>query len=195
MIEFIAFARETLNYLTIFADALIVVLLLCFLVVKLVKTGGFRQQVEKFLGLFSVKALLWSFIVSLTAVLGSLFFSEIALFEPCKLCWFQRIFMYPLPILFLIAFVRKETCIRSYALVMSVIGFLIAAWHYFLQVGAMYNIDVEKLTNCDVVGYSPSCASYFILSFGYITIPMMSLSAFALIALILLVKPGKENQG
>jgi len=193
MIDFIAIAREILNYLTVFADALIVLLVICLLFLKLSKGGSLGQAVVKLTGLFSAKVMLWVFIVSLTATLGSLFFSEIAHFEPCKLCWFQRIFMYPLPILFLMALVRKETVIRIYALVLAIVGALIAAWHYFLQVGQMYNIDVEKLTNCSSVGYSPSCASYFFLKFGYITIPMMSLSAFVLIILILLIKLKSEK--
>src|SRR3989344_6073323 len=172
MIDFIAIAREILNYLTVFADALIVLLVICLLFLKLSRGGSLGQAVVKLTGLF---------------------FSEIAKFEPCKLCWFQRIFMYPLPILFLMALVRKETVIRIYALVLAIVGALIAAWHYFLQVGQMYNIDVEKLTNCSSVGYSPSCASYFFLKFGYITIPMMSLSAFVLIILILLIKLKSEK--
>ena len=75
MIDFIAIAREILNYLTVFADALIVLLVICLLFLKLSKGGSLGQAVVKLTGLFSAKVMLWVFIVSLTATLGSLFFS------------------------------------------------------------------------------------------------------------------------
>ena len=63
---------------------------------------------NKFLkGKFKIKkdnAILYSFLIALTGLLGSLFFSEIAKYDPCNLCWYQRIFMYPLVIIFFIVY-------------------------------------------------------------------------------------------
>ena len=73
-------------------------------------------------------------ILSLSATMGSLWYSEIIGFEPCKLCWFQRIFMYPQTILFLIAMkVKRNTGIIWNSLVLSLIGGLIASYHYLMQ--------------------------------------------------------------
>ena len=128
---------------------------------------------------FKKRALKGAFGVSLLATLGSLFYSEIAHLTPCRLCWFQRIFMYPLPIILGIGLLKKEKGVFKYGLALSLIGVVIALYHYWLQVGG-----VESVT-CGVVGYSPSCSNYFFLRFGYITIAMMSLTAFSMVSLLL----------
>ena len=116
------------------------------------------------------------FLVSLVATLGSLFYSDVMGFPPCKLCWFQRIFMYPQPILFLIAMkVRRNWSIVWNSLILSLIGGLIAGYHYMMQLG------VVSEGGCDVVGMTTKCSEYFGLSYGFITIPFMSLTAFVLL--------------
>ncbi len=152
-----------------------------------------RQNSFLVLRLIKSKAAAFVLTVSLTAVLGSLFFSEIVGYEPCKLCWWQRIFMYPLPLLSFIALIRKKDNLTPYLLPMSLIGAAIAGYHYFLQVGNLYNLPVDKFAPCSAVGYSASCVTSFFLKFGYITIPMMSLVAFALISLILAVSLRKSK--
>lgn len=126
--------------------------------------------------------LLAAFLISLIATLGSLFYSEILHYQPCKLCWFQRIFMYPQVILLGLAVWHKDLNIKKYSLSLSVIGLLIAAYHYLMQIGWIIAI------NCGAVGYSVSCTETFILQYGYITIPMMSLTAFGLMALLMTSK-------
>jgi disulfide bond formation protein DsbB len=120
--------------------------------------------------------LLLAFIVSLTATSGSLFFSEVLGYVPCELCWFQRIFMYPLPIIFLVALLRQDRNVRRYALPLSVIGAIIAAYHYTIQ-----RLSIQ--TACDASG--PSCMTVEMFRLGYITIPMMALTAFIMIFLLL----------
>ena len=116
------------------------------------------------------------FLISLVATLGSLFYSDIMMYSPCKLCWFQRIFMYPQLILFLIAMnVKRNWSIVWNSLALSVIGGLIAGYHYLMQIG------VVSEGGCDVVGMTTKCSEYFGLSYGYITIPFMSLTAFVLL--------------
>ena len=118
------------------------------------------------------------FIISLAATLGSLYFSDILGYEPCKLCWYQRILMYPQVLLAGIAMMIKDKRITTYTLWLSVIGGLIALNHYILQ------ITKVSLIPCSAVGYSASCSQYFTLQFGYITIPMMALTAFLLIIVL-----------
>lgn len=133
------------------------------------------------ISVFGKNALLFSFIIALTATVGSLFYSEIAYFEPCKLCWFQRIFMYPQVVLLGMALFKKDMAIAPYAVALSVLGGAIALYHYSLQRGIAPELP------CSAVGYAPTCAQVFVMSYGYITIPLMAFTAFALICVLLLL--------
>ena len=130
---------------------------------------------------FSRHALLFGFLVSLGGVIFSLVYSEVVGFEPCTLCWYQRLFLYPQVVIFGVGLLKKDRTALTYNLILSVIGALIAAYHYY---GQMF--DVNALPCSAAEGISP-CAIRFFVEFGYITIPMMSLSTFVLlIALTLL---------
>lgn len=125
----------------------------------------------------SSHGLLLMLIVALTATTGSLFFSDVAGWTPCKLCWFQRIFMYPQVLLLGLAIWFKDKTIARYIILLSVIGLLIAAFHYGEQVMAALNpVAVDPNVPCDTSG--TSCRSTPFFNFGYITIPMMALTAF-----------------
>lgn len=78
----------------------------------------------------------WS--VSFIATLGSLYLSEIMKYEPCTLCWYQRILMYPLVLLLGTAIIRKDYRIGIYSLTLAIIGACIAAYHYSLQKSHFY---------------------------------------------------------
>ena len=126
-------------------------------------------------------------IVSLTATLGSLYFSEIAGYEPCKLCWYQRILMYPQVLLLSVSILRREFFIKWHLTGLSILGAVIAAYHYYLQWGG------NPLVPCSTVGYSVDCAKTFILEFGFISIPFMALTAFLLITLLMLFSPDQSS--
>ena len=168
--QLISTVNQTLVILTI-AGQIILAVLIASLVIK-------RDQPLNF---FAKNVLAFSFLVALTATLGSLFYSEIAGYEPCKLCWFQRIFMYPQAILLGLAWLKKDHSIILYSLALSVIGALIAGYHYLLQIGLVPSV------NCSAVGYSISCSKRFVMQFGYITIPIMSLTAFLLIIIFMAI--------
>jgi disulfide bond formation protein DsbB len=143
---------------------------------------------EKIIGFLGRRAILFSFFVALTATAGSLFYSEIAGFDPCKLCWFQRIFMYPQMILLGIALSKKNEAFAVLnGLTLSLIGALIAGYHYLLQIGFAPSLP------CSAVGYSVSCAQRFVMTFGYITIPMMAFTAFLLIAVLMFLNKKSKN--
>ena len=116
--------------------------------------------------------------VALAATLGSLYLSEIVHLIPCKLCWYQRIAMYPIALMLLIAAWRRDNGIRIYAAALAVIGLGIAIWHRTLQ--AFPSLDSG---GCAAVG--PPCSSPYIKQFGFVTIPYMALSAFILILVLL----------
>ena len=129
-----------------------------------------------------------AWIQSIVATLGSLYYSEIQHFIPCTLCWYQRILMYPLLILFAIAILRKDVKVYFYALPMSIIGTGIAFYHILLQKGLL----PEAFAPCTI---GASCAVKYTGYFGFITIPVMSFTAFLVISicLLLLFKKGKTQ--
>lgn len=168
---------KSLAVLTVIGDLMIVGAIILFLAHKLFKLPYWEQVASR----FTLHAYLFSFIVSTIATLGSLFFSEIAHYTPCLLCWYQRIFMYPQPLLAYLAVVRNERVITPYLLLLNAIGALIAAYHYLIQ-----RLPSYSFLPCEAGGQA-SCTKDYILHFGYITIPMMALTAFLLNILFLLM--------
>lgn len=133
--------------------------------------------------------LLSSWIVAIVATGGSLYFSEIRHFTPCTLCWYQRILMYPLTISLGIAFFRKDFSIKKYILPVSILGFIMACYHYIIQ-----NFPISySFKTCTL---SIPCTEQDFSIFGFITIPFMSGTAFFLITTsMLLMKASKRNPG
>lgn len=118
----------------------------------------------------------FALIQAIVATLGSLYYSEIRHFVPCVLCWYQRILMYPLVIILAVGILRKDKKIYEYVLPMSVLGLLIAGYHVLLQKGFL----PEAIAPCTL---GASCLTKYTGYFGFITIPVMSLTAFSIITL------------
>lgn len=137
----------------------------------------------------SENALLGIFGLALIATLGSLYFSEIRGYEPCELCWYQRIIMYPIVVISGIAIYQKNARIALTTLVFSGIGVLTSGYHYAIQ-----KIDFfgERAPECGLV----SCTGEYINYLGFITIPFLALVAFSGIAVmsIYLLKTIKEEK-
>jgi disulfide bond formation protein DsbB len=140
-----------------------------------------KKHNNKILTHFKNNGLKYAFTVSLTATLGSLFYSEIAGFTPCLLCWYQRIFMYVLPIITLIAILYKEYQIRKYVITLATIGSFISLYHIFVQITPRFT--------CASGGVD--CGIISTLGFGYITIPVMALTAFAMIIILTVIQKRK----
>ena len=119
-------------------------------------------------------------LIAAVSTLGSLFFSEIMLFAPCALCWYQRIFMFPLAIIFLVGLFPFEKNIVKYALPLAAAGWFVAFYHTLLHSG----IIPESLAPCR---QGVSCTEVYITVLGFITIPMLSLMAFSAIIALLIV--------
>jgi disulfide bond formation protein DsbB len=116
--------------------------------------------------------------VAIAATVGSLYLSEVVHLIPCKLCWYQRIAMYPLAVLLPVAAWRKDNDFRLYAAIAAVIGLGVATWHRLMQ--AFPSLDSGA---CAAVG--PPCSAPYIMEFGFVTIPYMAMSSFALILALL----------
>ena len=123
-------------------------------------------------------AAVWlAFLVALTAMLGSLYLSDIVGFVPCTLCWYQRIAMYPQVLLLGIAAWRGEAWIRRYAVPLAVIGALISAYHVALQ-----RLPGLPSGSCSL---DVPCSAIYVERFGFVTIPVMALVGFISIIVIL----------
>lgn len=124
--------------------------------------------------------LLLAFIFVLVATFGSLYFSEILKFQPCTLCWYQRICMYPLVIILCVGILENDKNIYKYVLPLSIVGWIIAVYHNLIQ----YNIIPETIKVCSAIG---SCTERYVNLFGFITIPLLSLIAFTMINVLMVV--------
>lgn len=171
---------QNLYLLTLIGDIIIIAILLILFLVNMFFPKKINLFKNKFVILIQKKALLFAWIVSLLAVLGSLFFSNVVGYVPCTLCWYQRIFMYPLVIILGIAYFTKDVSIRKYLIPISIVGGLFSIYHYFVQMSE----NVSSLATC-TVGEGASCGVKYAVHFGYITIPIMALTAFVLIIIFL----------
>jgi len=123
---------------------------------------------------------------ALGATIGSLYASEILHLTPCGLCWYQRIAMYPLVILLPLGILKKDRHTPFLLLPLSLIGAVIALYHVLLQQG----IIAESLAPCQT---GVSCVTKNFALFGFLTIPLLSLIAFAGITLCLFLAQKKGS--
>lgn len=144
----------------------------------------FAKKYPIFCNFFAKNGLRFSFLVALIAASGSLFYSSIAGFIPCNLCWFQRIFMYPEVLILGLALIKKDIKIVDYSLVLAFIGWLISIYHNYIYYQGLSS------TFCKI---GESCATPYVTEFGYITIPMMAFTAFSLIIVFLLFQKTQYN--
>jgi disulfide bond formation protein DsbB len=124
-----------------------------------------------------VQALWAAWVVAAVATGGSLYFSEIAHYIPCQLCWYQRICMYPLSITLLVGAILRDRRAVLYSMVFPVVGALVAIRHVYIE-----NNPEAESASCRV---GAPCSAKYIDEFGYVTIPVLALTAFVLIALLL----------
>jgi disulfide bond formation protein DsbB len=116
--------------------------------------------------------------IAMAAMVGSLFISDAIGFLPCKLCWYQRIAMYPQAFIYLLALIKNDDSVADYGLLLSVVGFCLSLYHYLLQ------MKIITAGACSTTGFGVSCSDIYVKLFGYITIPMMSMSTFGLIIVV-----------
>lgn len=120
--------------------------------------------------------LLVALLTAWVAMLGSLYFSEVAGFVPCKLCWIQRILMYPLTIILLVATLRRDDDVPYYVLPFSLIGICVSTYHYLLQ-------KTDLFSEGAVCAGGVPCNIAYINWLGFITIPFLALTAFIIITI------------
>ena len=129
---------------------------------------------------------LWlAWLVSTVTMLGSLYYSDVKHYVPCELCWYQRICVYPLSVVLLIAAIRRDRSIWRYALPVAAIGMVIAAYHTQLQAFP------DQQSFCSVLN---PCTIRYVWEFGFVSLPFMALAALTFVALMMvLVRPSTRT--
>jgi len=126
-----------------------------------------------------------AWLIAATSMAGSLYYSEIVGFEPCRLCWYQRIAMYPLVVVLGIAAWRRDVGVWRYAVPLSGIGLAISSYHYLLQ-----QFPGLGAAGCSV---GVPCTSAWVWELGFVSIPFMAGSGFiAITTLLLVARRGSE---
>jgi disulfide bond formation protein DsbB len=124
--------------------------------------------------------LYFSWVVACIAVLISLYYSEIRHLEPCHLCWYQRICLFPLAIILGIATYRGFVGIVPFVLPQVVIGFMFALYQVAIQ-------EIPNFNPIDICGAGPSCSEKTFIGLGAITLPMASAMGFLVLFTLLIL--------
>lgn len=128
-------------------------------------------------------ALWWAAAVAVAAMLGSLYFSEVAHYAPCKLCWYQRIAMYSLAIILVVAAVRRDRGVVPFAVPLAVIGGVVSTYHYLVEWFPTLETNV-----CSV---DVPCTTVWFRKFGFVSLAFMALCGFVAIGTVLLATAGR----
>jgi len=118
-----------------------------------------------------------TFAIAAVSLVGSLYFSESAGYIPCRLCWFQRIAMYPIALVGLVALLRRDRASHWYVVPFAVIGGAISLYHYLIERGVIADSE-----SCALFG--PSCADVWFETFGFVTLAFMALAGFVSIIVL-----------
>ena len=163
---------EFIPYATLASHILLAVIVLVVL------AGGAGRR--KLIAILGGNALMLAFLASLSATLGSLFYSQILGYEPCVLCWWIRIFTFPLVIIFGLGLYKKNRNFSeaafSFATPLVVLGFAVSLYFTYTTFGG------ASLLPCTAEG--GACSKVFVKEFGYITIPSMALTSSVIILVI-----------
>jgi disulfide bond formation protein DsbB len=135
------------------------------------RSATWSERLAEFRARYGTTALLAAAIIGFAAIGGSLYLSEVAHFEPCRLCWYQRIAAYPLGPLLLLAFIRRDHGIRPYIWLMTGIGILISTYHVLVE-----RFPSLETGACEV---NNPCFVKWVEKFGFVTIPTMAWLMFA----------------
>lgn len=129
---------------------------------------------------------LWlAFGVAAYATAGSLYFSEVANYKPCVLCWYQRIGMYPLAVVLLMGALRRDVNARYYAVPLAAVALPISIYHY----------AIERVPSLESGACDPTnpCSLIWFEEFGFVTLPLMAAVGFVtVIVLTLIARPQGE---
>jgi disulfide bond formation protein DsbB len=122
---------------------------------------------------------LWlGWLVAAVTTAGSLYYSLVAHFEPCELCWYQRICAYPLSAILLVAAIRRDRRVWVYVLPLTIVGAIIATYHTQLQAFPSQQSFCSTVT---------PCTTRYVWEFGFVSLPFEALACFCFVTAMVLV--------
>ncbi len=129
-----------------------------------------------------------SWLIAIVSIIGALFFSSVMDLAPCFLCWYQRVFIFPLGIVLAVGFLKNDNMVFWYSFPLALIGWGISVYHNFLY----YHLIAQSIIPCSG---GVSCTENQFELFGFISIPLMALLSLTsiLVLLILFVKKMKKG--
>jgi disulfide bond formation protein DsbB len=141
----------------------------------------FTKKRAQFVGAVRPYAWLSIFLLSAISIIGTLVMQYVDLLNPCLLCWWQRIFMYPVALISLVALIKQRDIASDadYILALAIPGALVALYQHLLQI-----LPQGSLIPCDAAN---ECGVRSVFEFGFVTIPWMAFSVFAALILIALI--------
>jgi disulfide bond formation protein DsbB len=162
--------------------ALGIIALQVIILLLLINLIFFRSHTNAILVFFKDYTFYLGFLISLGAVAISLFYSNVIGFPPCELCWIQRIFLYPQLIVYSMLLYKKEKSMSlvDMSMILAIINTLAALFHVYVENGG----GEGTLPCANPATNQVSCAIRYVYEFGYITIPVMSLTLSVFILLL-----------
>jgi disulfide bond formation protein DsbB len=134
-------------------------------------SAGAAAFQDRLIALLGTQTMWLAWLVAVVATGGSLYYSEVANFEPCSLCWYQRIAMYPLVVILLVGAITRDRFVARYALPLTIAGSILAIYNYLVQLFPGIEVACTRV----------SCSTVDVEAFGWLTMPLMSLVSFAAI--------------
>lgn len=167
------------SLLTVLANLFVLAMLGLWLLGRWSK--GASAALQRANAALAPSALWYAWIVALVTMLGSLYYSDVVHFTPCTLCWYQRIALYPMVVILLVAALRKDGQVWRYVVPVLAIGMLVSVYHYQLE---WFPDQGSIACSKDV-----PCSAVWFREFGYITLAFMALSSAATqITLVLIAR-------
>ncbi len=160
--------------------ALVTVLLVIALTVAASVSEPMRGWLDRLEDAAATEGIRLAWVVAVIATAGSLYMSEVAHFEPCLLCWYQRIAMYPLVLVLGVGALRNDIGVVRYAMPLAIVGAPISLYHYLIETFP----SLAGTVACDP---DNPCKLVWFRELGFVTLPLMALAAFGLISTILLL--------
>ena len=146
-----------------------------------------RNRMKKEVSTTSTNIILLALSIAIIATLGSLFFSEVMGFVPCTMCWYQRIFMYPLVLIFLTNLLYPDNNVFKYSIVLVVAGLVFSIYHNLL----LFDIIPASAVPC---ASGVPCSTKYINWFGFINIPLLSFISYFMIFVLLIFSRNKRKE-
>lgn len=165
--------------LTVLAEIFVVAVAALWVIARWSHSAA--SALDRSITFIAPSALWYAWVVALVTMLGSLYYSLIIGFEPCTLCWYQRIALFPTAVILLVAAIRQDRDIWRYVVPLLLIGIAISIYHYQLEW-----FPHQKSLACSI---DTPCSAIWFREFGYITLAAMALSsAAAQITLVLIAR-------